>query len=140
MRQPNSENGHASPVNALVYFEAASGQEWQLWSALDLARVGTRQLPPAQIKAFATSRGDRSKTDRIDAKLIARFMAFRPGAGRGLPHEKLRLLRALTSKRGQSIETRKRLLAQVKAHGKLATAEMFSEVDAELKGFLNRQI
>lgn len=45
------------------------------------------QLPPAQIKAFARSHGIRAKTDRIDAKLIASFMAFRPEAGRALPTE-----------------------------------------------------
>ena len=67
-------------------------------------------------------------------------MAFRPDAGRVLPHEKLRLLTALTSKRGQVVETRKRLLAQIKAHVKLGSAEMFDAMDAELKGLLDRQI
>jgi len=100
----------------------------------------TRQLPPAQIKAFAASRGTRAKTDRIDAELIARFMAFRPDAGRNLPHEKIRVLRGLTSKRGQLVETRKRLLAQIKAHGKLGSADMFEAMDGEFKDLLNRQI
>ncbi|MCV6594702.1 MAG: IS110 family transposase [Silicimonas sp.] len=111
-----------------------------LWSALDGAGVATRQLPPAQIKAFAASRGTRAKTDRIDAELIARFMVFRPDAGRGLPHEKIRFIRALVSKRGQLVETRKRLLAQIKAHGKLGSADMFEAMDAELKDLLDHQI
>lgn len=123
-----------------IVFPSGGGQEWRLWSTLDAAGIATRQLPPAQIKAFAASRGTRAKTDRIDAELIARFMAFRPDAGRVLPHEKLRLLRALTSKRGQVVETRKRLLAQIKAHGKLGSADMFDAMDAELKGLLDRQI
>ncbi|MGB7433715.1 MAG: IS110 family transposase [Ahrensia sp.] len=145
-RLPNTDEGHGRLIalarsrNALVCFEATGGHEWRLWSALDMAGVATRQLPPAQIKAFAACRGTRAKTDRIDAELIARFMAFRPDAGRGLPHEKLRLLRALTSKRGQLVETRKRLLAQIKAHQKLATADMFTAMDAELRGLLDRQI
>src|SRR6056297_1017632 len=67
-------------------------------------------------------------------------MMFRPDAGRVLPHEKLRLLRALTSKRGQLVETRKRLLAQIKAHRKLGSADMFDAMDAQLKGLLDRQI
>jgi len=146
LRLPNTAVGHArlvdlaKPVSALVCFEATGGQEWRLWSALDAAEIATRQLPPAQIKAFAVSRGTRAKTDRIDAELIARFMAFRPDAGRNLPHEKIRLLRALTSKRGQLVETRKRLLAQIKAHGKLESADMFEAMDAELKDLLDRQI
>lgn len=121
-------------------FEATGGQEWKLWAALDAAGIATRQLPPAQIKAFAASRGTRAKTNRIDAELIARFMAFRPDAGRNLPHEKIRLLRALVSKRGQFVETRKRLFAQIKAHGKLGSAKMFAEMDEDLKAVFDRQI
>ena len=146
LRLPNSDEGHAQLVglaqstHALVCFEATGGQEWRLWTALDAAGIATRQLPPAQIKAFAASRGTRAKTDRIDAELIARFMAFRPHAGRELPHGKLRLLRALASKRAQLVETRKRLLAQIKAHEKLGTDGIFTEVDAELRALLDRQI
>lgn len=145
-RLRNTEEGHAqlvelaSSLKALVCFEATGGQEWKLWAVLDTAGVATRQLPPAQIKAFAASRGTRAKTDRIDAELIARFMAFRPDAGRTLPHEKIRLLRALVSKRGQLVETRKRLLAQIKARRKLGSADTFEAMDAELKGLLDRQI
>lgn len=142
-RVPNKVEGHeqvALEPGALVCFEATGGQEWRLWSALGAAGIATWQLPPAQIKAFAASRGTRAKTDRIDAELIARFMAFRPDAGRELPHDKLRLLRMLTSKRGQLVETRKRLLAQIKAHGKLGSADMFDAMNAELKGLLDRQI
>ncbi|WP_245298845.1 IS110 family transposase [Pseudotabrizicola sediminis] len=85
------------------------------------------------MKAFAQSRGTRAKTDRIDAELIARFFAFRPEAGRSLPAEKLRLLRALTTKRAQLVEMRKRLLAQIRAHQKLGAAVMFEDVVTELK-------
>ncbi|OED48079.1 transposase [Rhodobacteraceae bacterium (ex Bugula neritina AB1)] len=146
LQLPNTDGGHerlsemALSQSALVCFEATGGQEWRLWSALDAAGIVTRQLPPAQIKAFAASRGTRAKTDRIDAELIARFMAFRPDAGRTLPHEKIRRLRALTSKRGQLVETRKRLLAQIKAHVKLGSAEMFAEMDEDLKAVLGDQI
>lgn len=145
-RLPNTDEGHmrlgelALSQNALVCFEATGGQEWRLWSALDAEGVTTRQLPPAQIKAFAASRGTRAKTDRIGAELIAQFMVFRPDAGRDLPHKKIRLLRALVSKRGQLVETRKRLLAQIKAHGKLGSADMFENMDAKLKDLLGHQI
>lgn len=107
---------------------------------LEGASVATRPLPPAQIKAFEASRGTRAKTDWIDAELIARFMAFRPEAGRRLPHEKIRFVRALTSKRRQLFETRKRVLAQIKAQGKLGSADRFEAMDADLKGLLDRQI
>jgi transposase len=71
-RLPNTVEGHArladlaSSLEARVCFEATGGQEWRLRPALDAERIATRQLPPAQIKAFAASRGTRAKTDRID--------------------------------------------------------------------------
>ena len=124
-RVPNDPAGHAAVADlardrdAVVCFESTGGQEWQLWAFLETEGVAARQVPPAQVKAFAQSRGTRAKTDRIDAELIARFFAFRPEAGRSLPAEKIRLLRALTSKRAQLVEMRKRLLAQIRAHQKL---------------------
>ena len=145
-RLPNAPDGHAKAVTmarrqgALVCFEATGGQEWRLWAALDAAEIVTRQLPPAQIKAFAASRGTRAKTDRIDAELIARFMVFRPEAGRSHPAEKVRDLRALTTRRAQLVEMRKRLLAQIRAHEKLGTAEMFEDIDTELKAMLGHRI
>ncbi|TNH37485.1 IS110 family transposase, partial [Paracoccus haeundaensis] len=119
--------------NAIVCFKSTGGQEWQLWALLEAEGVAARQVPPAQVKAFAQSRGTRAKADRIDAELIARFFAFRPEAGRSLPTEKIRILRALTSKRAQLVEMRKRLLAQIRAHQKLGNAAMFEDVDSELK-------
>ncbi|WP_370161435.1 IS110 family transposase [Limimaricola soesokkakensis] len=146
LRLPNTAEGHAalaslaSDRRAMVCFESTGGQEWRLWVALDAAGISTRQLPPAQVKAFAASRGTRAKTDRIDAEMIAHFIAFRPNAGRHLPAEKLRLLRAMTSKRSQLVETRKRFLAQIKAQEKLGTADAFADMDSALKALLDRQI
>ena len=122
-RLPNTAAGHAQLLAQLqdlsqpvrVGFEATGGQEWVLWSTLVAAGVEAVQLPPAQIKAFALSRGTRAKTDRIDAELIARFMLFRLEAGRKLPGENLRILRALTTRRAQVVEMRKRLSAQIAA-------------------------
>ena len=62
-RLPNTPAEHAKIIemardtNAVVCFEATGGQEWRLWTALDVAGAATRQLPPAQIKAFTASRG-----------------------------------------------------------------------------------
>ena len=143
LRMPNVPEGHATVADlardrdAVVCFESTGGQEWPLWAALEAEGVVARQVPPAQVKAFAQSRGTRAKTDRIDAELIARFFAFRPEAGRSLPSEKLRVLRALTSKRAQLVEMRKRLLAQVRAQQKLGTAAMFDDIDTELKARLD---
>ncbi|MBL3675662.1 transposase [Paracoccus sp. KCTC 42845] len=98
------------------------------------------QLPPAQIKAFALSRGRRAKTGRIDAELIARFMALRPRAGRRLPNEKLRVLRALTTCRAQMVELRKRLVAQIGARMRQDVAAELDLMDEELRTMLEAQI
>jgi transposase len=67
-------------------------------------------------------------------------MAFRPDAGRTLPAQKLRILRALTSKRGQLVEARKRLLAQIKARKKQGLGEPFEDMDAALCLLLDTQV
>ncbi len=90
-------------------------------------------MAPVQVKAFARSLGTRAKTDRIDAEPIAHFLIFRPDAGRVLPAEHLRFLRALATKRAQVVVMRKRLLAQIRAHQKSGTEKLFEDTDAELK-------
>lgn len=147
-RVPNTRAGHEQLIMMIrdisglvkIGFEATGGQEWGLWTSLVAAQINAVQLPPAQIKAFATSCGTRAKTDRIDAELIARFMAFRPDAGRELPSQNQRILRALTTKRAQIVEMRKRLSAQIRAREKQGIAADIVGMDAELKAILDLQI
>ncbi|GLQ66810.1 hypothetical protein GCM10007870_23950 [Gluconobacter kondonii] len=128
------------PDGLTVGFEATGGQEWALWRVLISMGLNAVQLPPAQIKAFALAMGKRAKTDQIDAELIARFMAFRPEAGRTLPDEKLQFLRALTVRRAQMVEARKRLSAQISARRKQGVSAELEEMDSSLKAFLESQI
>ncbi|KAF7277670.1 hypothetical protein GWI33_000884 [Rhynchophorus ferrugineus] len=147
-RLPNSAEGHAHLIEILqnepsapkVGFEATGGQEWALWKALVRAGVNAVQLPPAQIKAFARSHGTRAKTDRIDAKLIAGFMAFRPEAGRTLPTEKLQILRTLTTRRAQLVGMRKRLVLQISSRRRQAIPAHVDNMDDDLKALLDAQI
>jgi transposase len=147
-RLANSAEGHELLVAAIrempgpvkIGFEATGGQEWVLWATLVAAEIDAGQLPPAQIKAFALSRGTRAKTDRIDAELIARFMLFRPEAGRRLPTENLRILRALTTRRAQIVDMRKRLLAQIAARRKQDIPADVEGMDADLRTMLDTQV
>ncbi|MDX2482506.1 MAG: transposase, partial [Pseudodonghicola sp.] len=147
-RLANSPAGHEELISMIcqmadlvhVGFEATGGQEWALWAALVEAGVEARQLPPAQIKAFAMSQSTRAKTDRIDAELIARFMMFRPEAGRTLPSDNLRVLRTLTTRRAQIVEMRKRLAAQISARRKQDIPADVEDLDAALKAMLDAQI
>lgn len=147
-RLANSAEGHEQLIAVIrempgavrIGFEATGGQEWVLWAAPVAAGIEAVQLPPAQIKAFALSRGTRAKTDRIDAKLIARFMLFRPEAGRRLPSENLRILRALTTRKAQIVDIRKRLLAQIAARRKQDVPARIEGMDEDLKAMLDTQV
>jgi len=123
LRIANTAQGHeqlaeiAHDRRALVCFEATGGQEWRLWAALDAAGIEARQLPPAQIKAFATSRGTRAKTDRIDAlALCQRLDRYVRGNRKAfsvvrVPSEEEERERAFSRQRQQLVRERQRLQA-----------------------------
>ena len=146
LRLRNTDEGHselaktAGDREALVCFEAAGGHEWRLWASLEVAGIEARQLPPAQAEAFGRSRGTLAKTDRIDAELIARFMAFRPEAGRRLPSGRLRDPGAPATKRRQLVEMRKSARQQAKADLRNGAAEPVEDLSGELLELLERQI
>ena len=98
------------------------------------------QLPPAQIKAFAPSWGRLTKTDRFDTELIARYMAFRPKAGKELPDENLSILRTLKTRRGQLVDMRKWLKAQISARNKQGISADVEIMDDELRETFDTQI
>jgi transposase len=147
-RWANSEEVHEQltaiiremPGAIKVGFAATGGQEWVLWARLVEAEIEAVQLPPAQIKAFALSRGTRAKTDRIDAELIARLMLSRPEAGRTQPNESSRILRALTAQRAQIVDMRKRLSAQIAAREKQDVSASVEGMDEDLKALIDTQI
>ena len=147
-RHPNTAKGHDAliamirqiPGQVKIGFEATGGHEWVLWTELVAAGIVAVQLSPAQIKAFALSRGTRAKTDRIDAELIAGFMAFRPEVGRELPDENLRILRTLTTRRGQLVDMRKRLKAQIGARERQGVSAGVETMDSDLQDVLDAQI
>ena len=72
--------------------------------------------------------------------MIARFMQFRPEAGRGLPSENLRILRALTTRRAQIVDMRKRLSAQIAARRKQDIPADVEGMDADLWAMLDAQV
>lgn len=120
-----------------IALEPTGGYELDLWIALDEAGFHVRQVCAAHIKAFRDSFGKRAKTDRIDAAIIAAYLADRPDAGRGLPSRNIRRVKALAAKRRQLIHSRKALLCQEKQHtdGDILamTGEMIELHDAQIK-------
>ncbi len=140
---PNTPSGHVSlqsklgePQGQIIALEPTGGYEWAVWEVLDTAGYDVRQVSAAHVRAFARATGALAKTDPIDARLIAEFMAFRPHCGRRLPAEKLRHLNALSTKRRQLVELRKRLKCQIQQHH---DAELVG-LDIELLDLLSHQI
>lgn len=73
-------------------------------------------------------------------ELIARFKLFRPDAGRTLPTENLRVRRALTPLRVQTVVLRKRLAAQITARKKQGIPGELEGMDDALKTMLDTRI
>jgi len=128
---PNTKAGHAElvqrlgdPADQTIAIEPTGGCEWAVWEALENAGFDVRQVSAAHVRSFARSLGNLAKTDPLDARMIARFMAFRPDAGRHLPLEILRYLNVLTTKRRQLVACKKTLTCQVKQRGSQAVKKL----------------
>jgi transposase len=67
-------------------------------------------------------------------------MLFRPEAGRRLPTENFRILRALTTRRAQIVDMRERLLAQISARRKQDIPTDVEGMDADLRTLLDTQV
>ena len=75
---PNTASGIAALARSLacdgpahVALEATGGYEWPLWEALDAVGISVRQVAPAEVRAFARSRGSRAKTDAIASSMAS---------------------------------------------------------------------
>jgi transposase len=112
-RLPNTPEGVAALVERLkeappelVVLEATGGLERAAAGALAGAKIPVRVVEPSRIRHFARSIGQNSKTDALDARVIAHFAeAVKPEA-RALPDEATRELQALLDRRRQLVENR----------------------------------
>jgi transposase len=89
---------------ALIVLEATGGLERDLVAALGTAGLPVVVVNPRRVRAFAQAEGCLAKTDRIDARLLARFAErIRPQA-RPLPEAERSELEALVTRRRQVLE------------------------------------
>jgi transposase len=123
-RVPHDEPGLTALVTrlqphapALIVLEATGGYEVPVAAALATAALPVAVVNPRQIRDFARATGQLAKTDRLDARAIARFAeAVRPPV-RPLADEQTRALTDLMARRRQLVEmlgaeTNRRRLAQ----------------------------
>jgi transposase len=112
-RLPNTPEGIASLVDrlkplspALILLEATGGLEQAVAVALAEAQMPIRIIEPGRVRHFARSIGQHSKTDALDARVLAHYAeAVRPEA-RDLPDEETRSLQALLDRRRQLVNMR----------------------------------
>jgi transposase len=112
-RTPNTPEGIASLVDrlkalspTLTLLEATGGLERAAAVALAEAKLPVRIVEPGRVRHFARSIGQHSKTDSLDARVLAHYAeAVRPEA-RDLPDEETRDLQALLDRRRQLVAMR----------------------------------
>ncbi|UYO38537.1 IS110 family transposase [Rhodopseudomonas palustris] len=110
-RMPNLAEGIAEIIARLersgvrrVVLEAIGPYAEPLVKALSVAGFEVGIVNPRRIKAFREAEGGRAKTDRLDARLIARFALTMPETLRPLPTDTQLELKALSFRRRQLTE------------------------------------
>jgi transposase len=110
-RVPNLADGIVAIIDRLtregvtrVVLEAIGPYAQRLVQALAVAGFEVGVVNPRRIKAFRDAEGRRAKTDRLDARLIARFALAMSEAVRPLPSADQLALKALSMRRRQLTE------------------------------------
>lgn len=120
---------------ALIVMEATGGYELRTAAALLAAGLPVAVVNPRHVRSYARSIGQLAKTDRLDARLIARFAeAVRPEP-RALPDDETRELEAL-------IVRRRQLVSMITAEGtRLTSAPVVTRTQIKAHvGWLRRQL
>jgi transposase len=87
-----------------VVIEATGGYEKLIVTELVLAKVAVSVVNPKRVRDFARSVGQLAKTDKIDARILARFAQAVHPTPRPLRSEEEERLSALVSRRRQIID------------------------------------
>jgi transposase len=126
----------------LVVLESTGGLEMPLMVELDTAHIPFALVHPGRVKEFARSTGRLAKTDKLDARMWARFgEAIKPPLTR-LPGEAEQYVNALTVRRRQVLDmlvderkrlatTRLALRPQIEEHLAWLQAEL-AELDRQI--------
>jgi transposase len=87
-----------------VVLESIGGYGARLVRALAEAGFEIGVIDPKRIRALRIAEGKQAKTDRLDAKLIARFALIMQDAARPVPSAKAFEIRSLSTRRRQLVE------------------------------------
>ena len=87
----------------LIVLEATGGYELRAAAALAAAGLPVAVVNPRHVRSYARSVGQLAKTDRIDARILARFAAAVQPEARPLPDADTREIEALITRRRQLV-------------------------------------
>jgi transposase len=137
----------SSLAPSLVAVEATGGFESTTAAAVAGAKLPVVVINPAQIRHYALALGKRTKTDPIDAAMIARFAADTRPDVRPLPDAMTQLLADLVARRRQIVEMlqaerQRQMRATVRSLKKslarliAALEKELNELDGEIDGMV----
>lgn len=110
---------------ARIVLEATGGWETKVTTALDAAGLPVVVINPRQVRDFAKSVGQLAKTDRLDARILARFgEAIKPPL-RSIKSQSEQELDALSGRRRQLIDM---LTAEKNRYGSAPNATVRDEI------------
>jgi transposase len=119
----------------LIVLEATGSYELRAAAALAAAGLPVAVVNPRQVRSYARAIGQLAKTDRIDARVLARFAEAAQPEVRPLPDDETRALEALITRRRQVIG----MLSAEESRLKTAVAVTRKPIKAHI-GWLRRQL
>jgi transposase len=121
---------------AHVGVEATGGFETVVAAGLAGAGLPVVVVNPAQVRHYARALGERAKTDPVDARVIALFVAATRPEIRPLPDEATQLLADLVARRRQIVE----MIAAERQRQKRVRERRLAQSIARLIGALEREL
>jgi transposase len=118
------------PRPILLVLEASGGFERPLAAALAASEIAVAVVNPRQTRDFARATGKLAKTDRLDAKVLARFAeAVRP-IPRKLPDAEAREFSAILARRRQLIQM---MIAEKNRLGASSSRAVGGRIEAHIR-------
>lgn len=132
----------------LVVLESTGGLEKRLMVALSQANLPVARIQPGRVRHFAKSLGILAKTDRLDARVLARYGETVHPRPTPLPTEQEQLLAGLIARRTQLIDMRvaeqnrlstapEAVRSSIQEHLEYLEAEI-ARIEAEIEGLIER--
>ena len=114
----------------LVVLEASGGFERPVTAALAAAKMAVCVVNPRQSRDFARATGKLAKTDRLDARVLARFAQAVQPLPRALPDEEAQEFQAILARRAQIISM---MTAEKNRLGATASKAVGRRIQAHLR-------